>query len=165
MTYSEHGTLAESEAVAEGSGLAPQSPRRKRGRGERAQGLVEFALILPVFLIVVFAVVDFGLGLRAWITITNSAREAARVAAVSCATTSADTAAVQQRAVDTSAGLLSTGDVTVVNCPGGSTESTVVTVAYDYVLITPLAGLMTLLSGGSIPGTISMSSSADMRLE
>jgi Flp pilus assembly protein TadG len=151
--------------MAEGSGLPPQSPRRKRGRGERAQGHVELAFILPVFLIVVFAVVDFGLGLRAWITITNSAREGARFAAVSCATTGADLTLVQDKAVDTSAGLLTTGDVTVVNCPGGSTESVLVTVEYGYDLITPLAGLMTLLSGGSIPGTITMSSTADMRLE
>jgi Flp pilus assembly protein TadG len=151
--------------MAAGSGLPPLSPRRKRGRGERAQGLVEFALILPVFLIVVFAVVDFGLGLRAWITITNSAREGARFAAVSCATAGADPDAVKLRAVDTSAGLLATGDVTVDNCPGGSTDPVLVTVEYDYDLITPLAGLMTLLSGGSIPGTITMSSTADMRLE
>ena len=136
-----------------------------RRRGERGQSLVEFALIIPFFLIVVFAVADFGLGFRAWITVTNSAREGARLAAVTCATDSASTSDVQTRAVDTSAGLLTAADVGVTNCPGASTESVVVTVNYDYTMITPLGGLMNFISGGAIPSTISMTSAADMRLE
>ena len=76
---------------------------KSRGKRERGQSLVEFALIIPFFLIVVLAVADFGLGLRAWITVTNSAREGARFAAVTCATDSASVSDVQTRAVDTSA--------------------------------------------------------------
>ena len=138
------------------------SPQRRRQRG---QNLVEFALVVPIFFVIIFGIIDFGLGLKAWITITNSAREGARYAAVTCATTSASEANVIDRAVDTSAGLLTDADVTVTNCPGDSTESVVVSVSYDYDLITPLGALMTLMSGGSLPSTISMSSSADMRLE
>ncbi len=139
--------------------------RKSRRRGERGQSLVEFALIIPFFLIVVFAVADFGLGLRAWITVTDSAREGARLAAVTCATDTASTSDVQTRAVDTSAGLLTSADVAVTNCPGASTESVIVTVNYDYDMITPLGGLMNFISGGTIPSTISMTSAADMRLE
>ncbi len=43
----------------------------KRGRGERGQGMVEFVLVLPIFLLLVFAIMDFGLGLHAWLTVTN----------------------------------------------------------------------------------------------
>jgi Flp pilus assembly protein TadG len=135
------------------------------GDRERGQGLVEFALVAPVFFLLLFAMVDFGLGLKGWITVTQSAREAARLASVTCATSSANVDAVKQRAVDASAGLLSTGDVSVTNCPGSSGESVVVAVTYDYDLVTPLSGLLDLVSGGSVPGTITVTSSADMRLE
>ena len=139
--------------------------RRSRRRRERGQSLVEFALVAPIFFLLIFAIVDFGLGLRAWITVTQSAREAVRFASVTCATDDADSVAVEQKAVDTSAGLLTLADVEVTNCPGGSTESVVVDVTYDYDLVTPLGGLLELVSGGSVPATITLQSSTDMRLE
>jgi Flp pilus assembly protein TadG len=48
----------------------------------RGQGLVEFALIDPVFLVLLFGMVEFG---RAWMTkniLTGAAREAVRIYAV-----------------------------------------------------------------------------------
>ncbi|MFQ6020167.1 MAG: TadE/TadG family type IV pilus assembly protein, partial [Dehalococcoidia bacterium] len=32
--------------------------RRKRAEGERGQGLVEFAFVAPIFLLLLFAIVD-----------------------------------------------------------------------------------------------------------
>ena len=52
------------------------------GRDERGQALVEFALVLPILLILVLGIIEFG---RAWNlhqTITHAAREGARLAAV-----------------------------------------------------------------------------------
>jgi Flp pilus assembly protein TadG len=72
--------------------------------------MVEFALVLPVFQVIIFAIVDLGWALKAYITVTNSAREGARVAVVGA--TDAD---IKTKAVDTSAGLLSTGEVSVSN--------------------------------------------------
>ncbi len=53
-----------------------------------------------------------------------------------------------------------------VSCDGGanSTESLVVDVQYDYELITPLGGLMSMFGGG-LPDSITLNSSADMRIE
>jgi len=48
----------------------------------RGQGLVEFALVVPLFLILLFGMVEFG---RAWMTkniLTGAAREAVRIYAV-----------------------------------------------------------------------------------
>ena len=48
----------------------------------RGQGLVEFALVVPIFLILLFGMVEFG---RAWMTkniLTGAAREAVRIYAV-----------------------------------------------------------------------------------
>ena len=57
--------------------------RRTRlgGRG-RGQSLVEFALVLPLFLLLVMAIVDLGLSVFAYNSITNAAREGARLAIV-----------------------------------------------------------------------------------
>ena len=139
---------------------ACQPGRERRQRRERGQALVEFALVLPIFLILVLGIVDFGWALRSWITVTNSAREGARMGAVGA--TCDD---IKQRAVDTSADLLTLSDVTVENCRGDPGTSVVVTVTYDYSFITPLGGLLTTFTGGSLPSTITMTSSSDMRIE
>jgi TadE-like protein len=54
-------------------------PNRRRGAG---QGLVEFALVLPVFVLVLVALFDLGRGVFAFNTLTNAAREGARLAIV-----------------------------------------------------------------------------------
>jgi Flp pilus assembly protein TadG len=120
-----------------------KSHSQKRSLRERGQALVEFALVVPIFLILVFGIVDFGLGLKAWISVTNSAREGARLGALS-----AGCDAIKQKAVSTSPGLappLTTSDVTVLvspedlgNCTGHSGDELTVTVEYDYDYITPL---------------------------
>ena len=54
---------------------------RRRGPRSRGQSLVEFALILPVFLLFFGAVLDLGRVAAAQVTVTNVAREAAFQAA------------------------------------------------------------------------------------
>ena len=53
--------------------------RRSHGRG---QGLVEFALVFPFFIVLVFALFDVGRAVFAYNEITNAAREGARLAMV-----------------------------------------------------------------------------------
>ena len=45
---------------------------------ERGQSLVEFTMILPILLILLFALVDFGRAFYTWMLVTNAAREGAR---------------------------------------------------------------------------------------
>jgi Flp pilus assembly protein TadG len=129
-------------------------------RRDGGQALVEFALVLPVFLILVLGIVDFGWALRSWMTVSNSAREGARLGAAGA--TCDD---IRQRAVDTSGSLLTAYDVSVENCQGQPGTSVVVTVKRDYSFATPLGGLLTTLSGGALPSTITMTSRSDMRIE
>lgn len=123
--------------------------------------MVEFVLVLPIFLLLVFGIVDFGMGFHAWLTVTNSAREGARLGAVR-----ASSADITQRVQDT-ADTLDQANMTVVvtNAQGDPGESVVVDVDYDYTLITPLDSVLGIVSGGSVGPTITFSSSADMRLE
>ena len=55
-------------------------PLRRRDR--RGQGLVEFALVFPVFLLIMFGLFDVGRAVFAFNEITNAAREGARLAIV-----------------------------------------------------------------------------------
>jgi len=134
---------------------------RRTGKKESGQSLVEFALVLPIFLLILFAIVDFGMAFHAWITVTNSAREGARVGAVR-----SSAADIEQRVRDTT-GTLDQDDLLVIvtNAEGDPGQSVVVDVSYDYSLISPLAGIVNMVSGGTISGSLTLSSTADMRLE
>lgn len=54
---------------------------RKRSR-QNGQALVEFGFIFPVFILILFTIVDMGLLFNGWIRISSGSREAAREAAV-----------------------------------------------------------------------------------
>jgi Flp pilus assembly protein TadG len=58
------------------------SRHRLRWRGGRGQSLVEFSLVIPIFLVLLIAVFDLGRGVFAYNTLTNAAREGARMAIV-----------------------------------------------------------------------------------
>jgi len=56
--------------------------RSRRRPDARGQSLVEFALVLPLFLVLVMGIADFGLAVFSYNSITNAAREGARLAIV-----------------------------------------------------------------------------------
>lgn len=123
--------------------------------------MAEFAMVLPIFLVLVFAIVDFGMGLNAWITVTNSAREGARLGAVG-----GTTAAIQTKVLST-ADTLDTNfmTVTVTNAQGTPGSAVTVKVDYQYNFISPLSSLVSFVSGDNVGPTFNISSTADMRLE
>ena len=65
----------------------------RRRRGSDGQSLVEFALVLPLFLLLFFAIVDMGRAVFVYNSVTNAAREGARLAIVN-----QDTASITNRA-------------------------------------------------------------------
>jgi Flp pilus assembly protein TadG len=67
----------------------------KRRTNESGQAVVEFAVILPVLLMILFAILQFGIVFNNYIQVTAAAREGARKAAVSrsLGTAAAETAA------------------------------------------------------------------------
>jgi hypothetical protein len=56
--------------------------RRPFSRFERGQSLVEFALVLPILLILLLGILDFGRAISAYNSVSNGARTGARVAIV-----------------------------------------------------------------------------------
>lgn len=121
---------------------------------------VEFALVLPVFLILVFGLIELSLILYNSAVITNAAREAAR-AGVVLRQPKPSTAEIQQVALTYAQGqLISFGTqtaptVTVTSGVGGSFGTPLtVNVSYSYTSL----GLSTFLSALGTPLVLSSTS-------
>jgi Flp pilus assembly protein TadG len=136
--------------------------RTRRKKREKGQALVEFALLVPIFLLLLFAIVDFGMGFYSWIEVTHAAREGARLGAVQATSVEIEDRVYETVSLPNEATRMT---VTVINAQGGPGESVEVQVDYDYDLITPLAGLVQFVSGDILGPTITFSSTAEMRLE
>jgi Flp pilus assembly protein TadG len=73
--------------------------RRRRGR-DRGQATVELALLLPVVVFLLLAVLQLGIVAREVVLVTHAAREAARAAAVDDASGAAREAASESSGLD-----------------------------------------------------------------
>jgi Flp pilus assembly protein TadG len=130
----------------------------KRSRGVAA---VEFALILPVFLTILFGSIDFGWLFFNQLASQSAAREGGRAAALSAAdgscTSDATTAA---RAFLNANGLPGNG-ASVSAAVAGTPKVVTVTVTMNF---TPIVGVL-FLPSGSQPFPSSLSGTAVMRRE
>lgn len=129
--------------------------------GDRGAQAVEFALVLPLLLVLVFGIIDFGRALNAQISLNQAAREGVRASALG-----QTAAAVQSRTITAADPLpLTAPDVTVAGCPvtpvpaGNAT----VTVKYSFSFITPIGPLLSIFGGGGLTSTIAMRSKGVMR--
>lgn len=73
-----------------------KKPKYRNGRTESGNAVIEFALILPLLLLVVFGITELGRALMTVNLLTSAAREGARVASVTGADSTAVTARVMQ---------------------------------------------------------------------
>jgi Flp pilus assembly protein TadG len=65
--------------------LERRRPHRARGfrrDDERGSVLVEFALVIPIFALMLFGMVQFGLAFAGWSSLRNSVQNGARLAAI-----------------------------------------------------------------------------------
>jgi len=128
---------------------------RNTRKNEKGQSLVEFALVVPLLLLLVIGIAEFG---RAWMTkniLTGAAREAVRMYAVKD-----DTAAATARAINIlSSAALDNALWNIVPILPGADGSLGYRVEYNYPLA--IAGFIPGLSGTSIP----LSSETTMRRE
>lgn len=139
--------------------------RLRRGAAD-GQTLAEFALIVPVLLLLFMGILDFGRAIYAYNTLSNAAREGARIAIVDQTVTGGVPVAAQ-RAADQSTGLGvdPSTDVDVAYtkpdgaaCPNHSLGCiATVTVRHEFTAITPIIG--------SIVGAIDLESETAMDIE
>jgi len=131
---------------------------------DRGQALVEFSLVLIVFLVLIMAVVDLGRGIYMYNGVSEAAREIARVTSVhpgSALGNSSQTAAV----VATQQGLIPNLGTPTFSCvdidnslvsgPCKAGMRVKVTIAAPYHAVTPLLGLA---------GTFNLSSASSIQI-
>lgn len=68
----------------------------KRRASERGAAAVEFALILPILLTLVFGIIEFGWAFGQQVSLGNAAREAARTMAIHWAEPGAESEAIDE---------------------------------------------------------------------
>ncbi|MCA1645251.1 MAG: pilus assembly protein [Chloroflexi bacterium] len=140
----------------------------------RGQALPEFAIVVPLFLLLLFGLIDFSRMLFTYMSITNGAREMARVVAITgpwvatqsacntCVTTTVNAfnnlTILASPAVGVKNFSLSPGSGTI-SCASMSSSGCGLKVAIDYanlrIAFTPLAG-----QGGTGSATYTMASTA-----
>ena len=124
---------------------------------KKGQSLIEFALVVPMLLLLVIGIAEFG---RAWMTqniLTGAAREAVRVAAVPDPPGGIPAATARANQILTSAGI-TTATVSVVDAPANFGAVTV-TVNYNFPVV--IAGFIPGLNNATFP----LSSTTTMRRE
>ncbi|NKE56517.1 pilus assembly protein [Lentzea sp. PSKA42] len=128
---------------------------RARDRGATA---VEVALLMPILLMLVMGIVDFGRALHAQITLTQAAREGVRVVALK----QPDPATRTQNAAT---GLSGVG-VAVTACPATSSNASAeVEATYTFEFVTPIGGIAALFGGGGYGDPIELSAKGVMPCE
>ena len=142
----------------------------RRGRtlsGERGAQIVEAALVLPLLLLVVLGILDFGVLFWRFESVTNAAREGARIAILQGYSTTDVEDRVEQYLDN--AGLSGTTAVTTVVAPvgvdvgGACITLTGATVSYphDFFLVGALVGYF----GGTSLTSTSLNATSMMRYE
>jgi len=130
-------------------------------RRENGQATFEFVLILPIFILFLLLLVDFGIMMYEYVSVSNAVREGARYGAVNCGAGGAcDAGEVAARVIDRSGGILSDPTEVTVGWMDNDADgrnyargdSVVVKVEHDYDFL-------------FFPATIPVVSCADMRLE
>lgn len=127
--------------------------------GDRGAAAVEFALLLPVLLLILFGIVDFGRAFNAQIVLTQAAREGVRAYALT-GNTSDGNARTQEAIQGTT--LQGPGvSTTMTACTTGSPTTLTATTQFTYM--TPVSGLMNLFGASSLTNPITLTSKATMR--
>lgn len=124
-----------------------------RDRGSRGQSLVETAFVLPVLLLILLGLFDFGRAIYAYNAVSNSAREGVRLAIVDQNST-AITAEAKRAALGLAAASVDVNfsqSCAIIGC------TATVTVQHQWSAITPIIG--------GLIGPITLSSTTDMPIE
>jgi len=123
---------------------------------------VEFALLLPVLLLIIFGVIDFGRAINAQITLTQAAREGARLASLGYSAS-----AVQTRAQSAATGLSPVTVTVTSSCPTGAGVGVdaVVTTSYTFSFVTPVGAFAAMFGTASFGSTLALTATGEMPCE
>ena len=139
-------------------------------RNHRGASAVEFALVLPILMVLLFGIIEFGLLMYNKAVITNASREAARAGIVF--SPRPDEATIEQVVRNyADAHVISfPKGVTTPNVPRACTafgENLTVDVSYPhhFLVFSGLVGLLGSGGPGAMPGTVILTARTVMRCE
>jgi Flp pilus assembly protein TadG len=126
--------------------------RKSFVRDSRGQSLVEFALILPMMLVVMFMITEFGRAIYQFNVLTQATREGVRAAVVADAATAEAVGAKRMNDFLTLANMKtgSTVTCTIVHNFNGANGVTVVQATADKPFNWAFKGPMTMQGGASV---------------
>jgi Flp pilus assembly protein TadG len=131
------------------SDRSPRTTAVHHGASERGAAMIEFALLLPMLIMLVFGIITFGRAYFAKVELASAVREGARAAALGKSNGEAVSATVTA-----GSGLgISSGNVQVVaSCPPGADTAAKVRATYDFTYDIPLvsSGTKTLTATGTM---------------
>ena len=105
--------------------------KKTRMKNEQGQTMTEFALVLPILVVLLFGIIQFGIAFNNYVTLTDAVRAGARKAAVS--RNLSDPAGACKAAVLAAADNLNKTDLaTNLSCSSTWAPASDVTVSADY---------------------------------
>ncbi|MFF1251026.1 TadE/TadG family type IV pilus assembly protein [Pseudarthrobacter sp. NPDC058329] len=113
---------------------------------ERGAAAVEFAILLPLLLMLVLGTIEFGRAYNAQITLTNAARDGVRVMAIANDPVSAKVAA--KNAAASVGTTIPTSDVTLSTNTCSTGAQVTLTIKYSLSTITGIAGPFSMTGKG-----------------
>ena len=141
--------------------------RRQTHSSDRGAALVEFAVVVPVLLLLFAAMIDFGLLFQRYLVLTNAAREGARIAVLPGYFTpdvQARVTAYYRAGTNPDAPAPTTAvnriDITTAGAPPFQAAEVTVTATHTYLLL----GSVGAFFGGGF-GNITLGARAVMRVE
>lgn len=140
------------------------SVRRRPGRRDDGQSLVEMAIVLPILLALLVGIFEMGRAWNVYQVLTNAAREGARSAVIPTNSESKVRGTIDDYLAD--AGLdPGLGTVTINGQGGGVGTPTRVSIDYPYKFgfLGPVVSLLG--TGSALPGSITLSTAVTMRNE
>lgn len=108
-------------------------------RRDKGAALVEFAILLPILLLLLMGMVEFGRAYNAQITLTQASREGVRVLAIT-----KDSAAAVSATENVAATTLNVSQLSVTTTTCNSGDPTSLTAAYPFTYDIPLFGTATI---------------------
>ena len=123
----------------------------------KGQSLVETALVLPIILLILTGIIDFGLVFNNYLVVSNASREGARSAVIG--STNEQIRAV----INTVAASLDSEKLTITISPDQIADrskgvAVAVIVNYEYSMVTPIIAAI-------VPGPFQLKTSTTMRCE
>ncbi|TMK32482.1 MAG: pilus assembly protein [Actinobacteria bacterium] len=106
---------------------------------EQGQTMTEFAIVLPILVVLLFGIIQFGIAFNNYVTVTDAARAGARMAAVS--RNSSDPVGACTNQVRSSASDLDQSKL-IVSCSSAWTAGSDVTVDVQYPYSIDLFGVV-----------------------